>query len=229
MLSILETRASETHSDRDYARGLSRVSHFPAARTVRRHETVYSAGDPADYVYEVIRGTLLVHASLEDGRRQIVYLARRGDVCGFATGSDHMSTCEALETSTIAVVASASLSAPPNMQAQLLQKMAKQIEALHEQALTLGRKTANERVAWLLARFALEASPIARLAKDSGHVEVSLQLPMTRGQIADYLGLTLETVCREMRCLAREDVIAIGPRQGQIKILRLACLMDNQA
>jgi CRP/FNR family transcriptional regulator len=107
--------------------------------------------------------------------------------------------------------------------------MAKQIEALHEQALTLGRKTANERVAWLLARFALEASPIARVAKDGGYVDVSLQLPMTRGQIADYLGLTLETVCREMRRLAREDVIAIGPRQGQIKILRLACLMDNQA
>lgn len=187
-------------------------------RSFNKRESLFRAGDPATQIYEVVKGSLFIYKLLSDGRRQVVELVRPGDICGFADGPEHDSDCEALEAGTFIAHERISIQSSPALQQRLLRQLDRRVSALHHQAVTLGRRTATERVASLIMQLVSNHSPSQCPIADAVKGEAAIHMPMTRGEIADYLGLTLETVCRTLTDLERRNYIRIGQKRGEITI-----------
>ena len=187
-------------------------------RNLRARETLYRPGDPPLFVYEVARGSLMIHATLDDGRRQIVDFIRQGELCGFAAGAEYDATCIACEPTTVVCRERAALWASPEQRNRFLKQVDRRVGALQDHALTLGRKNATERVASFLLRFASDAGP-GSCARRAGDEDArTIVLPAKRGEIGDYLGLAIETVSRELTDLERSGLIQIGPGRSEIRI-----------
>jgi CRP-like cAMP-binding protein len=186
--------------------------------TFHRHQTVFHAGESALRVYEVLDGVLMVFKLLSDGRRQIVEIVPRGWLCGFANHGVYDGSCEALTDATVMAYSRGELEAGDPVRSQLLHQAERQYCALHEHTLTLGRKSAEERLATFLMRFipgrGRQACDGPKGAADTHQIHV----PLTRAEIADYLGLTLETVSRLLTTLAQKGLIRVGPRRSEILI-----------
>jgi CRP/FNR family nitrogen fixation transcriptional regulator len=169
--------------------------------TYDRNGEIYGEGEAADYVYKVVRGAVRTYKVLNDGRRQINAFYLPGDCFGLELGAEHTWSAEAIVGATIAMVKrSAVLSASKRdgeVARQLWSMTAGQLDEARNHALLL-IKSAQERV----AAFLLEMSQ--RVA-DSDSVE----LPMGRQDIADYLGLTIETVSRTLTQLENTRTIEL--------------------
>lgn len=158
-------------------------------QTVRyqRSEVVEDAGDPAEYVYKVVSGTLRAVRLLADGRRHIAKFLTAGDYFGIAEGDDYSSGLEAITDCTLMRYPrykfQTTLEADAAAGRQLFGHICRQLEASNHLLLLLGRKTAAERLASFLLSF-----------RQHGSSEICL--PMCRSDIADHLGLTIETVSR---------------------------------
>jgi len=165
----------------------------------RRNEEIYGENEPAEYLYKVISGTVRTYKVLEDGRRQIGAFYLPGDFFGLEVGDEHSFSAEAITQSKVLVIkrsAVVALAARDNDVArQLWTLTGRELRRVQDHILVL-IKTAQERV----ASFLLEMAD--RIA--SGN---ALELPMSRQDIADYLGLTIETVSRTLTQL--ETVAAI--------------------
>lgn len=182
------------------------------AMHVRRYGTrqhVFSTGDPATSIHEVAQGTVLVSRYLSDGRRQIVDIIGPGRLFGFAS-STHGCTAEVVMPAMICCLDREAASHSPIVAERTLRAMVHEIEHLRDLALLLGRKTASERVATMLAK----------LAGDNPAHAILLTLPVTRGEIADYLGLTVETVSRTFGRLKQAGLIEV-PSNERVNILDL--------
>jgi CRP/FNR family transcriptional regulator, anaerobic regulatory protein len=175
-----------------------------------RHATIFHAGDPATRLFEVLEGAVMLTQLLDDGRRQVVEIVLRGGLAGFAPADVYPSTCEALCGTRLRAWRKREVRLDAALQEDLMRRAERQICDLHGYALALGRMTARERVATLLLRFA--AAGIVHAHDRS----VSLEVPLTRGEMGDHLGLSLETVCRTLTALQRQGVIGIGKRHGEI-------------
>jgi CRP-like cAMP-binding protein len=166
-----------------------------------RNAEIYGEGESADYVYKVVNGAVRTYKVLSDGRRQINAFYLPDDVFGLEFGDEHDWSAEAIVGSTIAMVKRSlvlSLSERDGEVARQLWSMtARELNGARNHALLL-IKSALERV----AAFLLEMSQ--RLA---GTNEV--ELPMGRQDIADYLGLTIETVSRTLTQLESEQTIEL--------------------
>lgn len=172
-----------------------------AAMTFGRNAEIYGASEPADYLYEVIRGMVRTSKVLVDGRRQIGGFYFPGDIFGLEAGDAHAFSAEAITEAKILVVkrsAVVGLAARDNAVAQQLWTLAGRELARAQDHVLLLVKTARERV----AGFLLEISGRA----PEGN---SFELSMSRQDIADYLGLTIETVSRTLTGLESEGVIAL--------------------
>ena len=172
-----------------------------------RDEEIYGEDEPADYVYQVVRGAVRSYKLLSDGRRQIGAFHLPGDVFGLVAGSNHRLTAEAIVDTTVRLVKRRGLeqaaTTDVNVARNLWTMTASDLRHAEDHMLLLGRKTALERV----ATFLLEMD--RRLA-----VTGMMALPMCRRDIADYLGLTLETVSRALSQLNSEGVLDFsGARQ----------------
>jgi len=169
--------------------------------TYDRNGEIYGEGEAADYVYKVISGAVRTYKVLNDGRRQINAFYLPGDCFGLELGDEHTLSSEAIVGSTIAMVKrSAVLSASKRdgeVARQLWSVTAGQLDEARNHALLL-IKSAQERV----AAFLLEMS--RRLAHSD-----SVKLPMGRQDIADYLGLTIETVSRTFTQLESSRTIEL--------------------
>ena len=169
--------------------------------TYDRNGEIYGEGEAADYVYKVISGAVRTYKVLNDGRRQINAFYLPGDCFGLELGDEHTWSSEAIVGSTIAMVKrSAVLSASKRdgeVARQLWSVTAGQLDEARNHALLL-IKSAQERV----AAFLLEMSQ--RLAHSD-----SVKLPMGRQDIADYLGLTIETVSRTFTQLESSRTIEL--------------------
>ncbi len=166
-----------------------------------RDQEVFGEGEPADQVFKVVRGAVRCFRVLSDGRRQICDFYLPGDVFGIEPGQDRRTTAEAL-TDTVLVAARRStvVEDEDSGTARRLWALAMaDLQRSQDHALTLGRRSANERVASFLVDMA------ARL----GDVD-NLELPMTRQDIADYLGLTIETVSRTLTHLQVSGLIKLA-------------------
>jgi CRP/FNR family transcriptional regulator len=161
-------------------------------------------GEPAEHFFNLTQGTAKLYKLLPDGRRQITGFAQPGDFIGLAAGENYAFSAEALEPVRMCRFSRQRLRGLlddfPALERRLLAKAAGELVLAQEQMLLLGRKTARERVAsFLRSQAALALS----------HRSGGLSLAMARIDIADYLGLTIETVSREMTALRKAGVIDI--------------------
>ena len=193
-------------------------------RELKKHDTLFSAGDRAANYYEVLNGSLLAYRMLDDGRRQGVEWVREGDICGFATGPEHDSSCEALETTRVRVFEKSGVSGNDDFRDRLLSQYDRQVGALYEHLLGLGRKSAAERVATLLIRQIAAPGGGACPIPPERRGGAVVQMPMSRAEMADYLGLTIETVCRTLADMKRHKLIDIGEKRGEIEIVSVCGL-----
>jgi CRP-like cAMP-binding protein len=186
------------------------IDFMGAPMSFTRNAEIYGEGEPADYLYKVVSGTVRTYKVLSDGRRQIGAFYMPGDVFGLETSDDHTFSAEAIADTKVLVIKRSALVAL----AQRDGEVARQLWALT--GLELSRvqdhillliKTAQERVAGFLLEMADRVS--------NGN---SVELPMSRQDIADYLGLTIETVSRTLTTL--ENAAAIELPSSRRIVLR---------
>jgi CRP/FNR family transcriptional regulator, nitrogen fixation regulation protein len=173
----------------------------------RKDEEIYGEDEPAEYVYQIIRGAVRTYKLLSDGRRQIGTFHLPGDMFGLELGNNHRLAAEAIIDTTVRLVKRSSLEQAAGVDVRVARKLwsmtAGELRHAEDHMLLLGRKSAMERV----ANFLLEMD--RRLA-----VAGMMALPMCRRDIGDYLGLTLETVSRALSQLHGEGVLGFsGARQ----------------
>jgi CRP/FNR family transcriptional regulator len=169
------------------ADALQRIGHV---LQVAKGRTVIEAGSANDSVIQVRDGILRVVHILPDGRRHVACFLKSGDFYGLSEAEENESSVEAITPCTLIRYSRRDIDAVVDSDAaagrQLLRLACRQLAASDRMLLLLGRKTAAERLASFLMSFARPAS--------DGSMQVFL--PMSRGDIADYLGLTIETVSR---------------------------------
>jgi CRP-like cAMP-binding protein len=166
-----------------------------------RNAEVYGEEEPAEYLYQVIRGAVRAYRILDDGRRQILAFYLPGDIFGVEVGDVHLSSAEAVSESEVLVVKRSSVLARAEYQKDLSKQlwilMARELQRVQQHSLVL-IKNAEERVAGFLLEMA---------SRSSG--STTIELPMSRQDIADYLGLTIETVSRTFTQLVQSGTIAL--------------------
>src|SRR5215213_4597410 len=160
----------------------------------RKDTVIFGETEPADYIYQVIEGAVRTHKLLSDGRRQIgaFHLAR--DIFGLENGDFHRFTAEAIVDTTVRLMKHESLDRVAKTDSAIVRSILRMttdnLQHAENHMLLLGRKTSLERV----AAFLVEMDHRLTLAG-------VIALPMSRRDIADYLGITLETVSRALSVL----------------------------
>lgn len=186
--------------------GLRRLALVSDQQAFTAGETLVREGDPATNLFNITNGSVRVYKLLPDGRRQIVGFLFAGDFLGLATGDRYAFSAEALSAGSACrfnkKAYRRTLTELPDLETALLDRASHELQAAHNQMLLLGRKTAIER----LASFITDLAARDRRAGGAGRV---IQLPMTRAEIADYLGLTTETVSRVTSRLKTRGVIRL--------------------
>ena len=186
-----------------------------------RNVEIYGEDEPAEYFYQVVSGAVRTYKVLEDGRRQIGAFHLPGDVFGLEAGAAHSFSAEAVVASTIRVAKRSGMVAlaarDSNVAAELWASTAKSLRGAQEHMLLLGRKNAEERVASFLLDM---AGPKA--------ADQIIELPMSRQDIADYLGLTIETVSRTLTQLEAKAAIEL-PSSRRIVLKSRASLQRLNA
>lgn len=176
-------------------------------------ETIFFEGDIATHVYNLTSGVLRLSKLLPDGRRQIAGFLFPGDFLGITMEDDHAFTAEAITPSKLCQFSRARFDAfvdtHPRLERRLYAIAAHELAAARQQVVLLGRKTAAERVASFLLM--LDAR---RISSGSGEkLDDFITLPMSRADIADYLGLRIETVSRELSALKASRLIRLTTTQ----------------
>jgi len=179
----------------------------------RKGTEIYGEKEPADYVYQVKTGAARSYKLLSDGRRQIGAFHLVGDIFGLENRSEHRFTAEAIVDTTVRLIKRRSLELVAESDAMvarnLLSMTTNNLQHAEDHMLLLGRKTSLERVAAFLIEMDRRLTAAGVLA-----------LPMCRRDIADYLGLTLETVSRALSRLHELGILGfIGNNQRQIVLL----------
>ncbi|MDR0810100.1 MAG: Crp/Fnr family transcriptional regulator [Gemmobacter sp.] len=193
---------------------LSRLEQIKYYRSYPAGQTVIWSGDRMDFVASVVSGIATLTQTMEDGRRQMVGLLLPSDFVGRpgramaaydVTASTDLVMCcfrrkpfEELMVST------------PHVAQRLLEMTLDELDAAREWMLLLGRKTAREKIASLLAIIARRDATLNLRAAKGG---IDFNLPLTREEMADYLGLTLETVSRQISALKRDGTIMLDGKR----------------
>jgi CRP-like cAMP-binding protein len=185
-----------------------------------RNETIVREGDPARHVFQLISGTVRQCRHTPDGRRHISDFALLGDLFGVFVDTVQAFTAEAV--SDIKVISYPRLhvdrmaECEPRFRANVLKHLSAHLLAAQTHTFVLGCSSAKERL----------ASFIVRHAQRTGVTEGGcLELAMGRQDIADHLGLTIETVCRTFTCLKNEGLLGVPGRQ-QIALRNIAALCE---
>jgi CRP/FNR family transcriptional regulator len=186
---------------------LARLAAIAVTTEVSAGRTFIDEGESADHFFNITAGHAKLFKLLPDGRRQITGFVGLGHFLGLAVSDTYAFSAEAIEPVRYCRFSRSRLRALlddfPLMEKRLLEVAANELVAAQEQMLLLGRKTARER----LASFLVLQS---RLGLPCGHSRRRFTLPMTRGDIADYLGLTIETVSRTLTRLRGEGLIEVA-------------------
>ena len=212
-------RAVCAHCEADELAELEGIKYY---RRFEAGQVIVWAGDRMDFVGSVVSGMAGLTQQLEDGRTQMVGLLLPSDFLGrpgreraaytVTATSDLLLCCfrrkpfEALLVET------------PRIATRLLEMTLDELDAARDWLLLLGRKSAREKIASLLVILARREAALIKLPAEG---RISIELPLTREAMADYLGLTLETVSRHMSALKREGVIVLeGKRRVVIPAFR---------
>jgi len=176
-----------------------------------RNVEIFGEGEPAEYLYKVISGSVRSCKLLDDGRRQVTGFHMAGEVFGLELDEEHHFSAEAVNDAIVLVVKRSAIvglaARDADIARQLWAMTARELQRVQDHMLVLGCMNAKQRVATFLLRMTL---------RGSGGNEI--ELPMSRQDIADYLGLTIETVSRTMTQL--ENDAAIGLESSRRIVLR---------
>lgn len=189
---------------------LVRLNKHSAQRTIELgHEIVGDEQEVTHYA-AILAGVVKLAKTMADGRQQIVGLQFAPDFLGRPFRSASHVAAEAASEVRLCmfprIVIEAMVREQPELEHRLLQQTLKELDEAREWMLTLGRKTATEKVASFLYLIARNIDPEAEV--DAGGT-VTFDMPLTRADIADFLGLTIETVSRQLTRLRKAGVIAI--------------------
>lgn len=193
-----------------------------STRVVAKDEQIFAEGDRAAYFYKVVSGAVRTAKLLSDGRRQIDAFHLPGDIFGIESGEEHRFSAEALGPAIIIMYRRCSLdilaSSATAFAHQIVAAMMRSLGRAQDHMLLLGRKNAMEKIATFLLDMA------DRVAEDD-HVD----LPMSRTDIADHLGLTIETVSRSLTQLERQGIIELPAHRRTIVLRNKAALRHLDA
>ena len=186
------------------------LAEFKSSGCTQRLEAgqpLFHEGDPATQVYNVTEGALKLTKLLPDGRRQVLGFILPGDFLGISLGGEHAYSAEALQRTRMCRFARSRFAdfaeEHPILEREVYRVAAHELAAAQAQMLLLGRKSALERV----ASFLLDMED--RQRRSPGAVRNEVDLPMSRSEIADYLGLTKETVSRVLAELKTRKLIRL--------------------
>jgi len=217
-------QATERHSGNNLRQGAIQVFGRPASRdaldlldqfgttvAVQHEYEIHGQGAAATSCYRVISGCVRMVRLMEDGRRQVGEFLMAGDVFGFDALDTHDFAAEAVSDAVLRRYPRRMVDALAETNVGLARRLrdltSVSLRNAHTRLLLLGRKTASERIATFLLEMA-ERLPQATVGV--------LDLPMSRSDVADHLGLTIETVCRILAHLRRDGTIAI--ERGRIEV-----------
>lgn len=185
-------------------------------QTLARGQTILWEGDEALVVANVIDGVLKLSTTLGDGREQIVGIVYPSDFIGRPFGQKSHHNVTALTDAKVCVFPRKSFDnfarEHPELEHKLLQRTLTELDRARHWMLLLGRKTASEKIATFLLEMADRLAP-----RTCDHVadteNTAFDLPFGRQQIADILGLTIETVSRQLTAMKQDGVIEIPDRR----------------
>lgn len=193
---------------------MGRLMHY------KRGAEIFGEGQPAEYVYRVVTGAVRTSRIVNNGRRQICQFYLPGDYFGLEAHNEQATSAFAVNDSQILVTNRHTIAKLTcrrrDVTQQLMRIASKEIKHLQDQILLL-TKTAEERIAWFLLQ----------MSQRTGSANL-VNLPMSRQDIADHLGLTIETVSRTLKQLARTGWIKpLGSRRIQlVRLDALTCLVS---
>ena len=179
---------------------------------VKRDQTLFWEGDPATSYHRVVSGAVRISKLMADGRRQVADFFSAGDIVIVDFADKYHFTGEAIVDSVIRRYPRSAIwglvQSDPRFSRQLLALACSRLTSAHHQMMMLGRKTAEERV----------ASFLSALAERQPQHTLQIELPMSRTDIADHLGLTVETVSRVLTRLKRQGAIKL-PNTHSVTII----------
>jgi CRP/FNR family transcriptional regulator, nitrogen fixation regulation protein len=200
-ISIRPVNASRTGAFDTDALGQS-MQLMGSMMTYPRNIEIFGENEPAEYLYKVISGSVRTYKILSDGRRQVGGFYLPGDIFGLEFADEHTLSAEAINDTKVLVVKRNALNAlanrDPLVAQQLFALTGRELHRVQDRILLL-IKNARERVASFLLEMAERASE-----------NNTIELPMSRQDIADYLGLTIETVCRTLTSLETASAIEVS-------------------
>ncbi|HEY8948677.1 MAG TPA: helix-turn-helix domain-containing protein [Rhizomicrobium sp.] len=211
------SRSSDGHlrTLSDHLRSLQRYS---ARLHFARNEALFDEASPADTVYKIVSGTVRICRHAPDGRRHISDFLLPGDLIGFLECADQPATAEAVSAVTVIAYPRNRIDAlaetDPSIRTRILCHLSSNLLEAQRQLFVLGCQNAKERLASFLLRLA------DRLDVMQGD---RLDLPMSRQDIADHLGLTIETVSRAMTALKTHGYVAV-PNSHQLILSNIPAL-----
>lgn len=196
---------------------LEQLDNIKYYRSYEAGQPVLWAGDHMEFVASVVSGIATLSQTMEDGRTQMVGLLLPSDFIG-RPGRD-LAPFDVVAVSDLTVCCFRKkpfeelMSSTPSIGTRLLQMTLDELDSAREWMLVLGRKTAREKIASLLAILARRDASLSKVSPASG---MSIDLPLTREAMADYLGLTLETVSRQISALKKAGIIVLEGKRHVI-------------
>lgn len=185
-----------------------------------RGKTIFNEGDAAEFTYKVLNGAVRLCKHLSDGRRQIAQFLLPGDFFSFMDLSEHSFTAEAVSDVSLVCYPQRQfervVEERPGLRRRFAALLSKRILDSQNHLVILGRQTAKEKLASFLVML------VERQGEDAGAL---IDVHMSRQDIADYLGLTIETVCRVLSGMKRSHLIDI-PNLHQLTIRNRDALED---
>jgi CRP/FNR family transcriptional regulator, anaerobic regulatory protein len=206
---------------------LELLEQMKSYKTYEAGQTIVWAGDELQFVGSVVKGVAALTQTMEDGRRQMVGLLLPSDFVGRpgrqiapydVVAATEITLCRFRKAPFEKLMAET-----PTVASRLLEMTLDELDAAREWMLLLGRKTAREKIASLLAIIARRDSSL-NLSAATGRVQ--FDLPLSREAMADYLGLTLETVSRQVSALKREGIISLEGKR-HVTVPDFAMLMNE--
>lgn len=200
-----------SQSTQDFEQTLARAP----LRRVEAKEFLFAEGDPTTHVFRVETGAIALCKILADGRRQVLGFAYRGDLIGLGVQGEHVMNAQAIKPTRLRCLPMTALTHSAandsTLSFALYEALARELAATRDLMLTTGQRSATERVASFLLAF-------SRRSQRNGDDPAEFDLPMTRTDIGDFLGLTIETVSRTFTKLKVLGLIAL-PHTNRVKLI----------
>ncbi len=199
-----------------------RLASIMTSVEIAPHQPIFDEADPAEHVYNVTGGAVKIYKLLPDGRRQITGFLLPGDFLGLTHKEAYAYSAEALGPTRLCRFPRRKLEnlldEIPKLEQRLLGMASHELAAAQDQMMLLGRKSAKERVVSFLLMMSNGAVRRGKLADP-------VTLPMNRSDIADYLGLTIETVSRTFTQLRTQKLIELLDEK-QVRLLKPEALRE---